>query len=98
MTDDEIEIGTFRYRAPPVIALSSGQFAVLCAGWTPEVRVCGHLELHSIITQYTEWNVLPEPTVTRRKATKAETLAALGVTDAELDEALAAVRMARKDL
>lgn len=91
MTTDEIDIETYRYRAPTVVPLDGLRFAVLCPGWETPTRICGPLELHAVLTAYTEFNSLPAPT-SAKTLRAATALASLNLTDEELDEALTAIR------
>lgn len=108
MTPDELNIETYRYRAPRVIPLDGDRYAVLCYGWDPEVHLATSSELHTILTNYTEWNVLERTRVRSpmgpsersvrvpRERSRTNHLAALGITPEEFETALAEIQGANQ--
>lgn len=105
MTQDEIDIETYRYRAPAVVPLGGFRLAVLTPGWDPPWRIFNLDDpkddqtdvLCAVLTEYVEWNVLPEARhLPKEHPNTLDKLASLGLTDAEMDIALSALITKRK--
>lgn len=93
MTPDEIDIETFRYRAPVVVPLERGRFAVLTPGLGQSYQIVENGDclsvLHDALTYYIQWNTLPDAKYTpKRPAASVDSLYMLGLSDQEIDAAI----------
>lgn len=104
MTTDEMTVETLRYRAPSVVALPDGRFAVLVPGWELETKATylvadDLLSLWTAINNYTAWNQQEPRRVVRAKASpssRAKALADLNITEEEFNGLLADISRAAK--